>query len=187
MDIKEQEPQQVPKDEHDEIYFVERTNDGEIFMMNEKEVQRKFYENTDIYNYNFRLIGKSDGSTLREHLRSNDHEISKLRDKKQKLEKRFDRYVEKHDELLFDEVLDPEDDRVQRIEEQKDKTAEKIKELIEEIGELEGGLFKEAREKELEVAKENGAELPPAPDDIIHSKRSSEKDKRKIEATLGNR
>lgn len=185
MEVTAKQPKNVTPAKHDKIYFVERTNDGKMFMMNEKEVQRKFYENTSIYNSKFEVIGVSDGSTMREYVKEHGGRNQELKKKKNRLEDRLDKYVEKEDELLFEQLVEDDDERLQRLQRRKEETKEKIKDLIEEISQNEGKIWKEARDAELEVAKENGPEIPDAPSDIIHSKRSSEKDKQKIERLLG--
>lgn len=185
MDIVKDQPNNVRRDKHDKVYFVERTNDGELFMMNEKEVQRRFYENTSIYNAKFKVLGVSDGSTMKEYMRKHGKELKEKKEKKARLEERFDRYIDKEDELLFEEFLDDDDPKLKRLRKRKEEVKAKIRDLIEEIGGKEGKIWKEAQQAELEVAKENGATLPDPPSEIIHSKRSSEEDKRKIERTLG--
>lgn len=187
MQILGKEPKNIKPVKHDKVYFVERTNDGKIFTMNEKEVQRRFYENTSIYRWNFKILGVSDGKTMEKYMKENKKDVRELENKKDTLEDRLDRYVEKEDELLFEEMVEDDDPRLQRLQKRKEQTKAKIRDLIKKINDESGEVWKEAFEAEKQVAIENGPSLPEPPSEIIHSKRSSESDRKKIERALGNR
>lgn len=184
-------PEHIPKDSNDIIYWVERYNpkneETQIFMMNKKECQRKFYENTSIYNYEWRFIGRTDGETLRNEQKKNREEIKELEDEKKKYEERLEKFVEKEDELLFDELVDDDDERLQRVEERQEEMKDKIHEINEELSEKRGAAFEEAYEKELQKARENDTELPEPPEDVLSSNRNSPKQQEKLNNMLNER
>lgn len=182
-----EKPTNVSKDETDEIYWVERKEDEKIFAMNKKEVQRRFYENTSIYNWTFELIGVTDGSLMREHIAKNNEKLKEIKERKSKLDDRLDRYIEKQDDLLFEKLLDDDHQKVQRVEERIKQTQEEIKKLHEKISNMSGDLYKEGREKEIEKAREVGGELPDSPDKVIASSRNSKKEQEKINQMLEKR
>jgi len=181
-----EKPTNVTKDEHDTIYWVERKEDEEIFSMNEQEVKRRFYENTSIYNWTFELIGVTDGSLMREYMQENNEKLQELQQEKSKLDNRLDRYIEKQDELLFDELVDDDNEKLQKVERRIDETRDKIKDLQEEIGEIQGNLYKKAREKELEKAREVGGELPDAPSNVLNSSRNTKQEQDQINQMLNH-
>jgi len=191
MATTNEEPDHIPRESNDTIYWVERYNprneETQVFMMNKKECQRKFYENTSIYNYEWRFIGRTDGETLRGEQKKNQEEIKKLEEEKKKYEDRLERFVEKEDELLFDELVDDDDEQLQRVEERQEEMKDKIHEINEELSEKRGAAFEEAYEKELQKARENDTELPGAPEQVISSSRNSPKQQEKLKNMLSDR
>lgn len=185
--MDKEKPTNLSKDETDQIYWVERKEDEKIFAMNENEVQRRFYENTSIYNWTFELIGVTDGSLMREHMRENNEKLDKLKERKNKLDDRLDRYIEKQDELLFEELLDDDHEKVKKVEERIEKTREEVKELHEKIGDISGNLYKEGRQKEIEKARKVGGQLPDKPDKVLSSSRNTKKQQEEINQMLEKR
>lgn len=177
----------ISQENNDTIYWVERVDahgNSEIFMMNRKECQRKFYENTSIYNYEWNFIGKTDGETLRNEQKKNNEEVKKLEEREQELKRRLDRYVEKEDELLFEELVEDDNEKLQRVKERQEETRDKLDEIQNKLSDMRGAAFEEAWEKELAKARENDTELPPAPSDVIESERNSQKEQQQIKNLL---
>lgn len=115
-----------------------------------------------------KLIGHSDGKAYFEKMKEGYKTIEVAKKQYESAEKKVVRYGEVIDRLLYDELLDEEDEKVKRAEEQLEKVEEQLQEFKKKWEDSTRTFRDDAMKAEIEVAK--GNLTPPPNRDFINPK-----------------
>lgn len=173
-------------------WFIERTGDGYIFPVEEKEAWDIINNRSEWKRHDFKFIGFSDGKTYQRIVSESLNDAKILEPEAVKLRKEIQQYRNLEDKLMLDEVVDMDDledpdnaanvKKVMRIRGIVEKLDTKLEKIEEELRNATGNVVRRATEAELKVARANWKKQKvwPADDVNIITPKASPKERAKI-------
>lgn len=138
-----------------DVFFIERTGDGYIFALDEHTAYNTMKNRTNWQRSDFAVIGTSDGSIFKKVLKENKTKQVELSKEQKEISKILKKYIDTKDRFLFEELLDEEDPKVQKVNTFIEQYEEKLKEVEGRIKNFSSDMITSAFNKELEEAKKH--------------------------------
>jgi len=150
-------------------WFFERMGDGTIIACEEREAWQIVYNRSNWKRRDFRLLGTSDGTTFHRIVKESMTEAHQLSPQIDTKKAELQKYMDREENLLLDEVVDMEGDPSDAINESNKQKVLRLREIMNRLHneldsmearykEVTSSVLKRASDAELEVAKKNQAD-----------------------------
>jgi hypothetical protein len=133
-------------------WFFEREDDT-VFACGEEEAWN-IIKNRNLEK-RFKLIGHSDGVIYFKTIKNANNEVVELREQMQRLQEDLTKYLQTEDDLRFKQLKDDDDGMVVRVVAKRTEVSNKIKEVNDQLMDINKTIVDKAFNLELEVAKQN--------------------------------
>ena len=153
-----EKPADLGQSKPTKTWFIER-GDGFVFACNESEAWGLFHNRTEWMRRDFKILGVSDGKTYFETIRKSKEEIVNLKERLATLKEAKAKYTKTEDRMRFEELLDDDHEKVQKVVQLLEKTQKEISEVEKKIKTFNQDVINKAFNAELDKARGN-IEMP---------------------------
>lgn len=145
----------IPPTRVNATWFFERTGDGYIFACDELEAWNLLNNKSNWARRDFKMLGKSDGKTYVEILKSSNREKEQLMQDRIALDKDYQRYLQTEERLRFTELKDDTDEMVIKVKGLIKELGDKIQAIDSQVNDYNRITVKKAFDAELAKARGN--------------------------------